>query len=263
MTARLGSNIDILDQHDPLRRPMLGALGLHGGVVLAMLVSSYVGHRDTLGAPDAGGGAIGIEAVKSLPLPHRGMPNPVANDTDSEVPQTPVKEKEQVKKQRDDPNAIKLKDRTKKKEADRTAAKQKFRPFDQLDSNQLTSKQAPQVSNPLFQQMAGAGRIGTGANTPLGNRFPAYAQQIQQLISQKWRTGDIDASIRTAPMVIATFDLTRTGEARNIVLLQKSGIPSLDSSVQRAILEASPFPPIPIGFDRDTAKVEFWFELKR
>jgi hypothetical protein len=33
--------------------------------------------------------------------------------------------------------------------------------------------------------------------------------------------------------------------------------------VQRAIMEASPFPPIPPGFARSSAKVEFWFELKR
>jgi outer membrane biosynthesis protein TonB len=46
-------------------------------------------------------------------------------------------------------------------------------------------------------------------------------------------------------------------------ILQRSGIPTLDYSVQRAIMEASPFPPIPPGFDRSSAKVEFWFELKR
>jgi outer membrane biosynthesis protein TonB len=46
-------------------------------------------------------------------------------------------------------------------------------------------------------------------------------------------------------------------------LLQTSGVPSLDFSVKRAILDASPLPPIPPGFDRDSAKVEFTFELKR
>jgi outer membrane biosynthesis protein TonB len=45
--------------------------------------------------------------------------------------------------------------------------------------------------------------------------------------------------------------------------VQQSGISALDYSVQRAILEASPFPPIPAGFDKDSARVEFTFELKR
>ena len=73
----------------------------------------------------------------------------------------------------------------------------------------------------------------------------------------------MDARIQTGPTVIATFELMRDGSVRNVQLLQTSNIPSLDSSVKRAILDASPFPPIPAGFERDSAKVEFWFELKR
>jgi TonB family protein len=100
-------------------------------------------------------------------------------------------------------------------------------------------------------------------NTTLGTRFAGYSQQIQQLIAQKWRTNDVDARIQSAPEVIATFDLMRDGSVRNLQILQRSGIQPLDYSVQRAIMEASPFPPIPPGFDRSSAKVEFWFELKR
>jgi TonB family protein len=111
--------------------------------------------------------------------------------------------------------------------------------------------------------MPGSGRIGTGANTTLGNRFAGYAQQIQQLVAQKWRTTDVDARLQTAPVVVATFELMRDGTIRNPQLLQKSGNASLDFSVQRAILDASPFPPIPAGFDRSSARVEFVFELKR
>jgi len=74
---------------------------------------------------------------------------------------------------------------------------------------------------------------------------------------------EVDASLRTAPVVIATFDLMRDGSTRNVKILQRSGNLSLDNSVQRAILDASPFPPIPAGFEHDFARVEFWFELKR
>jgi TonB family protein len=97
----------------------------------------------------------------------------------------------------------------------------------------------------------------------LGNRFPGYAQQIQELIARKWRTGDVDPNLQSAPTVIATFDLMRDGTTRNIKLLQRSGILSLDFSVQRAIQDASPFPPIPAGYDKDSVPVEFWFVLKR
>jgi len=55
----------------------------------------------------------------------------------------------------------------------------------------------------------------------------------------------------------------RDGRIRNLRIVQQSSISALDYSAQRAILEASPFPPIPPGFDKDSAHVEFTFELKR
>jgi periplasmic protein TonB len=82
-------------------------------------------------------------------------------------------------------------------------------------------------------------------------------------VAQKWKTTDVDARLQTAPTVIATFDLMRDGSVKNFQILQRSGNPALDYSVQRAVLEASPFPPIPQGYEKDSAKVEFWFELKR
>lgn len=75
----------------------------------------------------------------------------------------------------------------------------------------------------------------------------------------------MEARYTTAPVVIATFDLMRSGTVTNLKLLQTSGIASLDNSVQRAILDANPFPPIPPAgcTDRSSARVEFDFELKR
>lgn len=254
---------DILDQQEPLRKAFLFALTLH--VTLASCFALYTwvnSHRETFGDKNAGGGAIGIEAVNSIPLSHSGMQNPLANDTQSQVPQELAK-KEQAKREKVSPDAIPLKMREKRRPADVAAEKQKFRPFKELDQNQVFAKQAPQVSSPLFSAMPGSGRIGTGANTTLGTRFGGYSQQIQQLVAQKWRTNEVDASLRTAPVVIAVFDLLRDGRISNLKILQQSGIPTLDYSVQRAILEASPFPPIPQGFDRDSARVEFVFELKR
>jgi periplasmic protein TonB len=262
----VSAHADILDDRDRLGGAFTGALALHVALVGALAgYQLYSGHRESFGAKDAGGGAIGVEAVNSIPLVHHGAENPVANDTESQVPQTPAKPVEKVKAEKPPPpDAVALKSKKAKKEPAKVASeKQRFRPFKDLDPNQLTNKEAPQVSNNMFSAMPGAGRIGTGANTTLGTRFGAYAQQIQQLVAQKWRTSDVDPSLTTAPTVIATFDLMRDGTARNVRLLQKSGFPSLDSSVQRAILEASPFPPLPREYERESAQVEFWFELKR
>ena len=255
---------DILDQEDPMRGAFLGAVGLHVTVVTAIAIYGLASHSESFGAPDAGGGAIGIEAVQSIPLQHQGMSNPLANDTKSEIPQQPAKPIERQKEEKPPPDAVALKSRKAKKPlAQIVSERQRFRPFKEIEQNQVFSPQAPAVSTPMFSAMPGSGRIGTGANTTLGTRFAGYAQQIQQLVAQKWRTGDVDPSLQTAPLVIATFDLMRDGSIRGLRILERSGISALDFSVQRAILEASPFPPIPPGFDRDSAKVEFTFELKR
>lgn len=255
---------DILDQQDRMGRPMLFAIALHLSVLASLFLYNLVdSHRETFGAKDAGGAAVGIQAVDAIPLQHAGMPNPVANDSQSEVPQKITKPVEQAKKEVVSKDAIPLKTREKKRLADVASEKQRFRPFKEMDPNHVYATQAPQVSNPLYSAMPGSGRIGTGANTTLGTRFAGYAQQLQQLVAQKWRTGDVDANLQTAPTVIAAFDLMRDGTAKNIRILQRSGNVSLDYSVQRAIQDASPFPPIPPGFERDSATVEFWFELKR
>jgi protein TonB len=255
---------DLWDQPEPLNRAFVWALTLHVTLVAGMGVYSWVNsHHDSFGAQNAGGGAIGIEAVKSIPLLHSGAQNPVANDTESQVPQQPAKPIEQEKVEKVSPNAVALKMKQKKRQADVASEHQKFRPFKEIDNNQVFAKQAPQVSNPLFSAMPGSGRIGTGANTTLGTRFGGYAQQIQQLVAQKWHTGDVAANVQTAPVVIASFELMRDGSIRNPRIIQRSGISALDYSAQRAILEASPFPPIPPGFDKDSAHVEFTFELKR
>ena len=254
----------VLDQREPLSRAFAAAVAFHVTLIALTGIYGWVNtHRDSFGARDAGGGAVGIEAVKSIPIPRSGPQNPVANDTDSQVPQQPAKPVEQTRKEKVSPNAVALKVKEKKRPAEVASERQKFRPFKEIDRNQVFATQSPQVSNPLYAAMAGSGRIGTGANTTLGTQFAGYAQQIQQLIAQKWQTGDVDARVATAPTVIATFELLRDGSIRNLKILQASGISTLDFSVRRAILEASPFPPIPPGYSRDSANVEFWFELKR
>jgi TonB family protein len=256
---------DILDSRESIRGAFAGAVALHLTLIAAAVISAWIAaHTDSFGAKDAGGGAVGIEAVNSIPIPHHGMQNPLANDTQSETPQTPVKQPvERQKAEKPPKDAIPLKMRNLKEPAKVASERQRYRPFDQLEKNQVTASQAPQVSSQIFSAQPGSGRVGTGANTTLGFRCAGYAAQIQQLVAQHWRTGDVDPRLQIAPVVIATYDLLGDGSVRNVRLLQTSGISTLDYSVQRAIADASPFPPIPSNCGKDSAKVEFTFELKR
>jgi len=260
-------HVDILDVRESMRGGIWGSLALHGTLIGIALAYAFMNANVVqFGDPNAGGSAVGVEAVKSIPIPHQGQPNPLANDTQSQVPQTPAKPVERKKEEAPPPDAIPLRDRNaKKKPAKLASERQRFRNYDELQQNQLTTPAAPQVSNPIYSAQPGSGRIGTGMNTTLGSRCGAYAEQIKQLVAQRWNTGGVDARLTTAPVVIATFDLNRDGSISNLKLLQTSGIEALDTSVQRAILDSSPFPPIPpVGCtDKSSARVEFNFELKR
>jgi protein TonB len=258
------THVDILDQRESLRAPFTGALALHLGIAGALVSYAFIlGHREHFGDPNAGGTAVGIQAVKSIPLPHNGPQNPVAHDTKSEVLPEPAKQ-ERVKREPPPPkNAVELKSKTAKQRAKVETQPHPFKSFEDLDPNKIKPREAPAVSNPQFSEVSGAGRIGVGMDTTLGTRFGEYSARIQQMIAQKWHPGDVDAKIRTAPQVVARFELMRDGSIGKPDILESSGIKALDFSVQRAILEASPFPPFPSGLEGKSTTATFTFELKR
>lgn len=263
MNLTITEHIDILDSRESLRKPLLAAIALHAGVILTFVVSNWVGRTVTFGASDVASGAVAVHAVNSIPIQHHGPENPLANDSKSEVPQTPAKPVERTKeeKPKKDAIALKMKD-AKKKPAPVASERQIFRPYKSLEDNQVTSKAPPQISSQMYAAQQGSGNVGVGTHTTLGSQFAAYASQVQSIVASNWHTTDVDAKYQTAPVVIATFDLMRDGSIRNLAILQTSGIQSLDFSVRRAIMD-SRFPPVPQGFDKDHASVEFWFELKR
>ena len=96
-----------------------------------------------------------------------------------------------------------------------------------------------------------------------GNRFGYYDQLIREKVARNWRTNEVDPRVQTAPTVIVMFEIMRDGSIRNVRLLQRSGNPQLDNSCQRAIYDSAPFQPLPTGFERNSATIEFWFQLKR
>jgi protein TonB len=260
---RDGRHIDVLDERESLRAPFLGSVGLHGALLAAMFVSTWIAQRgEPFGDPNPTGGSIGVGVVTSIPIPNRAVArNPVANDTESQVPVAPPKPVEKVKAPPPDPKAVRIQD-LKSKAAAQQAARQRYQ-TEPPKPNQVTSSTGPAVGSPIYSSVPGSGGVGVGQGTSLGTRFGAYGALIRQRIAEKWRTGDVDPRLRTAPVVVVVFDILRDGSVRNVSLMQRSGNPTLDYSAQRAVLEAAPFPPLPAGFERDSARVEINFELKR
>jgi protein TonB len=251
---------DILDQQASLRGPFVQSMALHAAVAGLLVLStiSFQSKRETWGGPTHAGDAVAVNAVKSIPLPsHSGRVNPVANDTESQVPQAPKPEpKKQVKVP--DEKAIPLKSRTAQKQP-KQQAQQRYRP-EPLRENQVTAQEAPAARSQVFQK-PGGGSVGVGPNNSLGDRFGAYADLVAQRVTEKWQNSALAG--QSAPIAIITFDIQRDGSIRNAKVAQPSGNSTMDYSALRAVMDAAPFPPLPSGFDRNEANVQLQFQLKR
>mgnify|MGYP001578905061 CR=1 FL=1 len=261
-------HVDILDERDSLKRPMLGSVALHALVFgsIAVLSIANVGKRESWGDPNsAGGGAFTVTPVKAIPLQGRTGPvNKVASDTESQIPE-PVQAKPEPKRAvKDDPDAIALKSRKKSARTEKTErfASNRRDPREYSD-NQVYSRAGQAATSPLYGLAPGSGGVGVGDGMPFGNRFGAYAQLIRERVAQRWKTETVDGRLKTLPPAIVTFEITRTGQVRNIKVFQSSGNVALDYSAQRAITEAAPFEPLPAAYSGNTATIEFWFQLKR
>jgi protein TonB len=259
---------DILDARESLRRPLMGSLGLHAGVgvLIAVLGVANFAKREQWGDPNAkGGGAVGVTAVKSIPMQgHEGPMNRVANDTESEAPEPITKPESKMKvaeKEADD--AIPLKSKHPKKSSAEDSYRNPYAKPSPPSSNQLTSRVGQSASSPLFAPSPGSGGVGVGNGMPFGTRFGAYAALIRDRVAGKWHADQVDSRIRSLPPAIITFDIQRNGQVSNVRVAQTSGNVAMDNSARRAVMEASPLEPLPAAYSGSSASIEFWFTLKR
>src|SRR5258707_3397381 len=98
------SRADILDERDSLRTPFAGSVALHAAVFgFFAIYGMHLSQSNKIwGVPNPRGrDAVNVDVVRSIPLPNRHGPvNPVANDTQSQVPPQP---KQQIRKSQPGP----------------------------------------------------------------------------------------------------------------------------------------------------------------
>jgi len=222
------------------------------------------GPRDRWGDPTANPGAgFAVTPVDRIPLPSRvARPNPKADDSESQVEKAEQKDRDRDRVPEEDPTAIALNSRNPQRPNQKQTSRYQYRSSDELRKNQVRTTVGQAMSNPMYGTV-GAGGVGIGTGTPFGNRFGAYADLLRRRISEKWRTSDVDAVVRNARPATVNFDILRNGTVRNVRIVESSGVPSLDFSARRAVLEASPLPELPREFERESANVEFTFQLQR
>jgi protein TonB len=259
----MAQHTDILDERDSLGGPFLQSVFLHAAIAGLLVVSTinYTRSREVWGsATTQMGDAVAVNAVKSIPLPSRaGLVNPVANDTEAQVPQAPKPQPKQQAKP-PEPKAIPLKSRHVDTRSLEQMSPQRYQPRTP-PPNQVFSRDAPAAVSPMYEK-PGAGGVGVGPNSTFGNRFGAYADLVIKRVTEKWQTGGL-AGMHTAPEVIVTFDILRDGSVRNSRVAQSSGNSNLDYSAVRAVMDAAPFPALPPEYGQSQANVELRFQLQR
>ncbi|HSW50195.1 MAG TPA: TonB family protein [Bryobacteraceae bacterium] len=263
----MSTHVDFLAEQESLRKPLLVSTAFHGCLIAALAIQGFAGSgvRELWGNPNSlGGGAVGITPVSQIPLPARGgPPNPLASDTESEVPEPPQAKRQARRAPEADPAAIAIKSRGAAAQPARreSVASRSKLPVSEAP-NQLYSNTGRALSSPMVGQ-TGSGGVGIGPGGAFGNRFGAYRDLLEQMVARRWRTSDVDPRLQTAPPVIVTFVIRRDGSSADVRLEQSSGNKALDYSALRAVYEAGPFPPLPPTYERNDARIEFWFQLKR
>lgn len=261
----MAAHVDILDEPDRLKRWLLGSVAMHLSIAGALVWYNFIGPGKAMqwGSPTGGGfGAVAVNPVARIPLPSRNAPqNPVANDTKSMAPTPPPKPKPQPKAPpKEDLNAIPLKSRmAKQKEKPRPtySAQNKFREQQKDLPNQVYSH-GQALSNPMYG-ISGGGGVGVGDNSPFGTQFGWYAKLIVEQAGQHWQTAGLSQVSSPATVM---FTIRRDGSVAGVKILQSSGNQAMDFSVQRAIMDAAPFPPLPPQFPGNNAPVQLRFSTK-
>ena len=258
-----------LDRPEPLGRWFVGSLSFHGLIAGGLVLFGWLENRPraTFGDINGGGmGSVAVTPVSAIPLPQRSGPvNPLANQTESRVPEPPPKPKPKPQVKAPEPDAIPLKSRNaEKKPSEAASVRNKFREKQLDPPNQLYNPSGQAVVSPMIA-MQGGGGVSVGNNSPFGMQFGWYATILRDRVARAWKTTDIDPRLHSLPQVVVTFTIERDGSvpAGSVRIEQRSGNSAMDFSAQRAILDAAPFPALPAGFTRNSADVEFTFELRR
>ncbi len=121
---------------------------------------------------------------------------------------------------------------------------------------------APEPKNPGAGTGAAAGAQSAVTATLGGGDASLgwYGAAVKAALESAWAKPYLEDASDTASVVVA-FDISRDGATRNLRIVQSSGIPSLDRSAQRAVIEASPLPALPPTWTDDTLPVTMRFDL--
>jgi protein TonB len=262
------ARIDPLELREPLTRPFVWSLSLHLALAGTTVAAAFFQHTPfTFGDPRGDAGrAVAVNVVQGVPLPPSPsrVENPVANPVEHSVPSIaePPRPIPRPEPAEDDPAAVPVE---KSRQRRRKPASNQQRNQPAPSKNQLSSSTGARVSSPLYtgrQSSAATGGVGIGRGNPFGSGYAWYADALQRRLADEWRRTLGQASGGSRNLVLVTFTIQANGAFRDIRIAQTSGTRTLDYSAHRAVLNASPFRPLPRGLGRRSVLVEIYFRMR-
>ncbi|MDP9054209.1 MAG: TonB family protein [Acidobacteriota bacterium] len=233
------------------------------GIVIGVIATSglFSLAKSNFGSPESSSGTVGVQMVKTIPIPQsEGPVNALASDTKSIVPQAPAPVKLQKQVKAEPENAIALQDKAQKKKLSlQQQMAAYYKPPARYKSNQVFAH-TPQAASSAMFGMKGSSGIDLGPASVLGERCGAYVDLMTDRISQHWNRASVSASPWQKSQI--SFRIAQNGAVSNVQVAQPSGNYLLDTSAQRAVMDASPLPPLPAQCQRSEVTVDLWFQLK-
>jgi TonB family protein len=90
-------------------------------------------------------------------------------------------------------------------------------------------------------------------------KYPYYMNALKRKINENWSPPG--AGFAEAREVLVVFTILRDGSVRGAEVEQSSGDIFYDQAARRAVLRATPFPPLPEGYPGQDMKIHFSFLL--
>ncbi len=132
-------------------------------------------------------------------------------------------------------------------------------------------KELPPLGAPAASRPAPTASLGQATGSPSGvgaltldvSDFPYawYLRQVQQKIETQWQRQSVINEPARKPVVFV--EIQRNGSIRIPKITESSGNSLYDQAVVRAIVEASPFPPLPQDWSKPSLGVLMRFNLQR
>ena len=250
MSPRLRVVVRFRGARSRLARFMTGSLAAHGALVAVILVLPMM--RQT---PQTFDDAMVVALAGPLPGPP-AAPAPAAKQPAAPAPAPPKAPEPKEAHTVPEVPKPKPKESPKKKEEAPTRSPAPSAPAG-----------PPQDATPQPESPAQGGAAGatgpTGVTAVLGGGDASlgfYGAAVKAALEAAWIKPFLEDQGETYSATVS-FVIGRDGTARDVRIAESSGVPSLDRSAMRAVIEASPFPPIPPSWSGDTLPATMRFDL--